>query len=479
MTSFQQRISLAGATLLLLTLTVACGGGGGGTPPPPGTAPTNLQYPIDPGLYRAGETITPNVPTVQGGTPTQWSVQPDLPGGLMLTANGTLQGTPAAETPSAQYTITASNGDGQTADVVTIAIGPALPAAFASLAEGFTAEVVIEPGAPSPAKIAKFALAPPLDGRIFYLEVDTGQVRVIDPVSGLLATPFVTLDVMQGGHMGLLGLVLAPDFGVSGHVYVLACIPGTAMPPTSDRIQVLRYTDVGSIGTNETIVLDDLPVAEPGGINNGGELLFDASGRLLVSLGDVMVPSNAQADTSVSLAGKVLRYDVGVIPAVAASGNPMANDPEWCRGLRNTFGLAVHPTTGNVYGADNGDAADDALNFLQPGKNFGWGGTPPPSEKGFTMRPYPTVVVPTALCWHDGTTWGAAFEDNLFMTTYADHEIRRFVVSGVDHTDIDSESVFAAFVVSGTANHPLDVCRAVDGSLYVSTFSGIYRISKQ
>jgi len=337
---------------------------------------------------------------------------------------------------------------------------------------------VYENGAMTPVKHGKVVAAPAGDDRIFFTEVDTGDVRVIDPVTGLEAAPFAHVDVRTGGHNGLLGLTLAPDFATSltPYLYVMACVPGAGM--AVDRMQVRRYTAVGNVGTNETVVIDDLPISPPVGINNGGEIRFDLSGRLFVSIGDVSFPANANEDTSVSLAGKILRYDVSVIPAVAAPGNPTADDPEWCRGIRNTFGMAVHPTTGGLFGADNGPASDDELNFLQAGKHFQWGGSPPPTETGFKIRNWPTVIVPTGLTWHDGTGWGAGYANNLFLSAYDEHTITRFVMSGAAFTDIDDESEFAKLELDGTANHPLAVCMAPDGSLLLATFTGIYRITK-
>ncbi|MDF1700112.1 MAG: PQQ-dependent sugar dehydrogenase [Planctomycetota bacterium] len=472
-------LTRASAILLLLTFVAACGGGGS-DPAPQG--PTGLQYAVDPGFYRVGTAITPNLPAVQGSAPTMWMVSPALPLGLSLDGTtGVISGTPTAEAGTATYTVTASNSQGQTTDDLSITVGAALPAAIEMLVQGFDAEVVLEPGLPAPAKIAKFVQTP-VDGRILYLEVDTGNVRVFvpgtGPGTGLLPTPFASLSVLQGGHMGLLGLALAPDFQSSGHVYVLACVPGVAMDMTQDRIQVVRYTDAANVGTNATVVIDNLPVAPPGGINNGGEILFDSLGMLLVSLGDIQDPNNAQAPSMTSLAGKVLRFDVSGGVASIPGDNPFSSDPEWCRGLRNTFGLAVHPTTGGLFGIDNGPAADDELNFLQPAKNFAWGGTPPAGQLGFKIRNYQTVIVPTALCWHDGTGWGAEYANDLFMASYDDHTIRRFEMSGGAFTDIDSETEFCRFELSGSSNHPLDACVAADGSLYVSTFTGIYRITK-
>ena len=73
-----------------------------------------------------------------------------------------------------------------------------------------------------------------------------------------------------------------------------------------------------------------------------------------MSLGDTGDPALAQDPAS--LAGKVLRYTAdGDLPA----DNPDPARPLWCRGLRNTFTLALHPVTGGVFGADNGPDEDD------------------------------------------------------------------------------------------------------------------------
>lgn len=468
-------VPLVAAIFSYLALAAACGGGGGGGTPPP-SPPANLAYAFDTTAYREGAAITPNTATVDGGAPTSFSASPALPTGLALDpVTGAISGTPAAEGPATQHVVTAMNAAGQTTATVTIAVWPA---PFVSIAPGFTAETIHENPALTPVKHGKVVVAPAGDDRVFFTEVDTGDVRVIDPMNGLEATPFAHVDVRVGGHNGLLGLCLAPDFATSAtpYVYVLACVNGSGM--TVDRMQVLRYTAVGNVGTNETIVIDDLPVSAPSGINNGGEICFDLNGNLFVSIGDVNVPGNADADTSVSLAGKILRYDVSVVPAVAATGNPTAGDPEWCRGIRNTFGMAVHPTAGGLFGVDNGPAADDELNFLAAGKHAGWGGNPPGAQAIVPLRTWQTVIVPTGLCWHDGTTWGATYANSLFLTAYAEHTITRFAMSGATFVDIDSEEEFARLEDLAGANHPLAVCMAPDGSLYVATFTGIYRIVK-
>ena len=92
---------------------------------------------------------------------------------------------------------------------------------------------------------------------------------------------------------------------------------------------------------------------------------------------------------------------------------------------------------------------------------------------------YADVIVPTALAWHDGTTWGAAYADNLFMTSYDDQVVRRFEMSGATFTEIDDETQFLEFALQADDNKPLDIEIAPDGAMYVATFTGIWRITPQ
>lgn len=108
-------------------LIAACGGGGGGggSAPPP-SPPGTLSY-ASPQVYTAGVAITPLAPTITG-TVSGYSVSPALPAGLALNAtSGQITGTPTATTPSANYTITASNSGGSSSFTLTISVNLAAP----------------------------------------------------------------------------------------------------------------------------------------------------------------------------------------------------------------------------------------------------------------------------------------------------------------------------------------------------------------
>ena len=59
------------------------------------------------------------------------------------------------------------------------------------------------------------------DGRIFFNEKNTGNIRILLPNGTLLPTPLATVTpLFNGGEAGLLGLALDPAFTSNSYVYV-------------------------------------------------------------------------------------------------------------------------------------------------------------------------------------------------------------------------------------------------------------------
>lgn len=450
---------LTSSALVLLLAACGGGGGGGGSPPP---APS-ISYAADPALYRVGVTVAGNTVTAVGGSATAFSVAPPLPSGLTLDpSTGTIAGAPLSTATTADYVVSATVGTTPVQTTLTVQVTPALPAGVLALEPGFEVEAW-KTGLANPVRMA---FAP--DGRLFFNELATGNVRVVAADGTLVATPVANVPVLVGSHYGLLGLALAPDFATSHALYVYASVAAGSGHP--DRNQVLRLVLTGDVATSTTVVVDDLPVAT---LDNGGDLQFGPDGNLYVSVGDVNDATLAQ--TAGSLAGRILRYTpAGGIPA----DNPSAASPEWCRGLRNTFGTTFHPTTGGYFGADNGPNANDELNFLQKGKDYGWPSAVSGGGAGLRLAGWVDVIAPTSLHFYAGNGFGAAYAGSLFLGGYVNDEVRRLEMSGVAFTDLDRETVFAKWTSSGGLNKPLDVDQGPDGALYVATFDAIWRIRR-
>lgn len=159
----------------------------------------------------------------------------------------------------------------------------------------------------------------------------------------LLPTPFATISPIYSlSECGLIGIVFDPDFLANGYVYFFATVSNTEQ-------QILRYTAVGNVGTNKTVVVPGLPTQ---GVNHdGGGLGFGLDGKLYWSIGDQGNGTGVNADLT-SLAAKVGRANPdGSVP----SDNPFAdgpggsNDYIFARGFRNPFTFTFQPTTGVLW----------------------------------------------------------------------------------------------------------------------------------
>ncbi len=337
--------------------------------------------------------------------------------------------------------------------------GP-LPAQIAFLDEAWDIEAVAT-GLSVPVKMAQ---AP--DGRLF-VNLLGGTTLVIEAAPPYTQHIFATEPVLNGPEQGLLGIALSPDFATDGHVYVMACVNDMG-----DKQQIIRYTDVANVGTARTVIIDNLPIDQ---LHNAGAIKFGLDGNLFVSVGDAANDLNSQTDGS--LAGRILRYTpAGGIPA----DNPYfgtPDDAEWARGLRNSFGMCVHPTVGTLLITENGPNSDDELNYVTPGKNFEWGATRqiPGAQIGVRLRNWASVIVPTGLTYHSGNG-AAAYTDNLFLCSYDLEQVQRFEMDGAIPVNILSENVFLEFVPMAQANKPLDIIEGIDGSLYISTFDAVWRV---
>ena len=361
-----------------------------------------------------------------------------------------------------------SGGGGSTFDP-----GPRspLPAAWSTLDYYFGVELIDGTGftGTSHNMPVKLAVAP--DGRLFASVLD-GSILVYPAAAPYTPAVFATLPVLAGSEQGLLGIALSPAFATDHYVYVMACVPNGM----GNRQQVIRYTESGGVGTSPTVIVDNLPT---GNTHNAGGLVFGADGKLYVSVGDVGTDTNSQ--TSGSLAGRVLRFNPD---GTAPTDNPLAapDQFEYCRGLRNPFGMCVDGAGGSIVVSENGPNSNDELNFIRPGKNFEWGATSPVpgAQVGFRMRNWPTVIVPTGLTYHSGTDMpSASYARNIFLCSYEDLRIYRLEMYGSPPVNIGSEEVFGEFAVSGNANRPLDIVEGPGGDLYVSTFTQIWRIFRR
>lgn len=309
------------------------------------------------------------------------------------------------------------------------------------------------------------SLAPVPDGRLFYAELLTGSVRVLK--DGILEPePFVTLtvatsfDVGGARGLGLLALTADPDFATNQFLYVL-------YTPTPTEIVVSRFRDVEGIGIDEVEIL-----RQPGdGKHNGGRIVFLPDNTLLITRGDTGFQDLAQDDEVVQ--GKIIRVNAdGSIPV----DNPSEGSPVFASGIRNSFGIAVHPITGRVFFSENG-RNDDEINLLKAGGNYGWpicmGGCETPN----TIFIDPIVnfnpsICPTGMDFYSGNTFPEQYRNDLFFTDCNTGRVQRIKLMPPSY---DQVGVLENFVDEGPVG-TLDVKTGADGNLYYTTFDAVFRL---
>ncbi|MEW5806868.1 MAG: PQQ-dependent sugar dehydrogenase [Acidobacteriota bacterium] len=318
------------------------------------------------------------------------------------------------------------------------------------------------------------ALAP--DGRIFYLERTTGNVRVIRN-GKLLSNNYIHVDVSTTAEEGLLGIVLHPDFQKNGYLYIYY----TQLSPKTNRI--VRYVDQGSNGSSATVILDNIGSAA-GGNNNGGGLVFGNDGKLYATVGDM--ESSGDAQLLSSLKGKVLRMnDDGTAPA----DNPYPGEPYpysliYSIGFRNPTDIAMNKNVGTIYDTDayDGTTQCDETNVVKSGTNYGWDVE---FCQGSSYEPALHSLDPmniSGLSPYLGSKY-PGFENNLFIAGETDGKIVRDVLSGSAY---DTFSSTASFYDSPSGTEcPIVVKDLTDGRdswLYAvsddstSSRAGIYRV---
>jgi glucose/arabinose dehydrogenase len=214
-----------------------------------------------------------------------------------------------------------------------------------------------------------WAVAQAPDGRLFVTE-RPGRVRIVRlGGGGLQAQPWASVPARANpdAERGLLGIALDPEFASSGFVYLYYSYAG---PGGATLNRLVRMRDDNGRGTDETILLDNIPGAAN---HDGGRIAFGPDGKLYVATGDGEQQNRAQDRTS--LAGKILRLEKdGTVPA----DNPFAPSPVYSLGHRNGQGLAFHPDTRVLYQTEHGPSGffpaccQDEVNRIEAGANYGW-----------------------------------------------------------------------------------------------------------
>lgn len=230
-------------------------------------------------------------------------------------------------------------------------------------------------------------------------EVSQGAVTEIADVSALVTC--------CESERGLLSIAPAPDFDVSGRIYVAYTGKPVAGGAEGDvHVDSFRPSPGGGAPMREPI----LSVEHDQNANhNGGQLQFGPDGFLYISLGDGGGggdPLRSGQDTE-ALLGKILRIDPRPgqePPYVIPPGNPFVGGPGrdeiWAYGLRNPWRFSFDRANGDTVIADVGQGAREEVDYARAadvgivgggGVNYGWN-----CREGFIAYPAPAPACDSA-----------------------------------------------------------------------------------
>ena len=346
------------------------------------------------------------------------------------------------------------------------------------------------------------ALAFAPDGRLFYGELFSGNIRIVTPDGQLLEEPFAHVDAKVWLNWGLTGLALDPDFETNGYVYALftedAGVAEDSENPIGKPVLV-RFTDENNRGVDRKILAGDLPDTNPEwpGINGNGSIHFGPDGFLYFTLGDYNwadtpgpggEPFSLDFETPI---GKMLRIDPE--DGEASPDNPVVDDPDadpriFARGFLKAFDFTFHPETGELYGTD-GTTSCEELNLVTAGGDYGWpdvGEFPWPdcfagdqivgihffSIEGKVPGEFLSVVAVSGMEFVSGDVY-PIIGDALLVCETVTNFMRRVVLTGDNFDQVTEDELAAESVVEDCLS---DIAVSPEGIVYYATETEIRQL---
>jgi glucose/arabinose dehydrogenase len=268
---------------------------------------------------------------------------------------------------------------------------------------------------------------------MFVLEKATGKVQRV--VNGAVQSTVLDLPVNSASERGLLGIALDPHFFVNGRVYLYWSESSTGADSTAlETVPLLGNRVDRFLWNGSTLTFDrnlislrafqadaDQPLR---GNHDGGVLRFGPDDKLYIVIGDVGRRGQLQnlangpfgpgipddqfggpEPDNAHLTGVILRLnDDGTAPASnpffgaggSMGGEVGANIQKiFAYGLRNSFGMAFDPVSGNLWEQENGDDSFTEINRVEPGFNSGWVQIMGPPERINQFKTIETTVTPS------------------------------------------------------------------------------------
>jgi glucose/arabinose dehydrogenase len=298
---------------------------------------------------------------------------------------------------------------------------------------------------------------------ILVLQKSNGQVRRV--LNGVLQ-PLPVLDVAVNAvsERGLLGIAVNTEIPPRVFLfYTEAASDGGS--PLGNRVYRYDWKPILGQLENPSLLLD-LPVSS-GPNHDGGVLVLGPPGQV-PGIGDGALLHAVIGDLNRN--GQLENFENGAAPddtavilRIQQDGSPAPGNPftpycsvttaqtcsdagdcpggETCvtevaryyaYGVRNSFGMALDPVTGELWNTENGPGSNDEVNLVAPGFNSGWEdvmgpAASPSGPPGLFDMPgagntysdpeftWSDTNAPTAIVFPDGSALGPSFDDSALV----------------------------------------------------------------
>ncbi|MBM7578215.1 PQQ-dependent sugar dehydrogenase [Jeotgalibacillus terrae] len=256
-----------------------------------------------------------------------------------------------------------------------------------------------------------------------YVTERTGSVVKIEDGQTERQSVELKEELSTASEAGLLGFVLAPDFQESNTAYAYYTYEGE--DGRFNRIVTLQLE--GDVWREEDILLDQIP---SGNVHHGGRLKIGPDDKLYAATGDASDADIAQ-DLD-SLGGKILRLNLdGSIP----DDNPFQDSYVYSYGHRNPQGMTWSPD-GTMYASEHGNSANDEINIIEAGQNYGWPVIEGNEEQDDMISPLFTsgddsTWAPSGIGYHEEKLYVAALRGTAILEFDLETKEQQTLVSGL------------------------------------------------
>ncbi|MCE5056973.1 PQQ-dependent sugar dehydrogenase [Mammaliicoccus sciuri] len=241
---------------------------------------------------------------------------------------------------------------------------------------------------------------------VFYLSERPGKIIKIDGNKKNEQQVDLDKEVSTAAEAGLLGFVLAPDFKDSQEAYAYYTYEDNGQ---FNRIVKLKLEN--DTWKDEEVLIDKIP---SGQYHHGGRLKIGPDDKLYATTGDASDEQNAQDKDT--LGGKILRIN---LDGSKPKDNPISNSYVYSYGHRNLQGIVWTPD-GQMYASEHGNQANDEINEIKEGHNYGWPVIEGNEENNNMETPIFTsgsddTWAPSGIAFKDGIIYSAALRGEGIM----------------------------------------------------------------